>query len=141
MPEVFAYCSILTGLVLPVLAFLHIRAVEAQRGWPNTIGTILRSDVVYESEGYIPVVEYSYTVDGVAYRGDRVRTLLVQHSSRGPASAVARKFFAGATVVVYFDPTKPNSAVLEPGADKAVLLLACGVATILVVVGAAMLLA
>lgn len=127
--------------MLPVLAFLHVRAAEAQRGWPTTIGTILRSDVIYDSEGYSPVVEYSYTVNGVAYRGDRVRTLLVQHSSKGPASAVARKFFAGATVVVYFDPNKPNSAVLEPGADKAVFLLACGVATILVGGGAAILLA
>jgi Protein of unknown function (DUF3592) len=102
-------------MVLVVIAAAVI--VRARRqpagGWHRTQGTVLSSTVQMgaagPSPGEAPLVLYAYQVNGTVFRGHRVRT------KRGPcnASSVIARYPAGASVVVYYDPTDPANSALE----------------------------
>ena len=75
----------------------------------HTSGTVISSTVQVPAQ--VPLVIYSYSVGGTVFRGQRVRA--ADEPSDTAAATVAR-YPAGAPVVVYYDPTNPSDALLEP---------------------------
>ena len=106
-----------------ILSWTAVNFVYAflSRRWPQVVGTVVVSDLQRsrDSEGgysYRPEVSYRYSVDGqelVANRtcfGDRLEL-----SWSAPAVRAVRRYPAGASVAVHYDPDDPGDAVLEPG--------------------------
>lgn len=90
-----------------------------QPRWREVRGMIVKSEVEFDWEAYRPVVEYTYEVDGVAYRGDKlVFGPLVEFNWKGPAARVVDCYPVGSVVTVYVDLINPRRASLQPGADK-----------------------
>jgi hypothetical protein len=46
---------------------------RASEAWPHVMGKIASSDIITNEDGSRVVVEYDYAVEGVAYRGKRLR--------------------------------------------------------------------
>ena len=86
--------------------------------WREVSGVITKSEVEFRGEDYRPVVEYTYVVDGVTYKGDTVARGLITFNWRGPASRVVESFPVGATVPVYVDPKYPRQSALRAHVDK-----------------------
>ncbi len=128
---------IIFGIIAAVLVFLGISFTRAGiRGikeagestrWPSTPGAIVSAEVQeqrplqshsgYQKTDYLPVVKYSYTVSGTSHTGSH-RTFnddVVVYGSTDKAEAAIEKYPVGKTVQVYFNPTNPADAVLEPG--------------------------
>ncbi|MFZ9627815.1 MAG: DUF3592 domain-containing protein [Ilumatobacteraceae bacterium] len=85
-----------------------------QRTWrraprQHTSGTVISSTVQVPAQ--LPLVIYSYSVDGTVFRGQRVRAADEPCDS---ATATVARYPAGASVVVYYDPSNPSDALLEP---------------------------
>ena len=119
------------------------RKAQASLRWPATTGTVLKSDVQSDNTAsdtsiiYYPVVEYAYKVNGQSYQGSRIRFGPVTgRSAPGPSQETVAKYPAGAHVAVYFDPDRPDEAVLERAApgSNALLSAALLVVVILLVV-------
>jgi len=95
-------------------------SVEATKSihWPTTDGLVLSSTVnVTKSRGgfaYTPKVIYSYTVGIHSYTGDRIWTQEFADLSER-ARATSAKFPVGASVTIHYDPSAPESSLLEPG--------------------------
>ena len=106
------------------------------RVWREVTGTILKSEVRFDWEDYLPVVEYQYEVDGVSYRGNTIVIgPLIQFNWKGPATRVIERFPVGASVTVYVDPTNPRRAVLQPSVDRnlPLFLITFGIFALIVV--------
>jgi len=98
-----------------------LRAIASRR-WARAEGRILSSRVVGIEEGLsdvksaAPVVRYEYRAAGAWRRGDVVRW-----DGFGYRAAIdARlRYSTGQRVTVWYDPARPDRAVLEPGASPA----------------------
>jgi hypothetical protein len=96
---------------------------KASLDWPTAAGLVLSSQVEedYDSEDgytYYPQVAYQYTVDGQAYESERVFFGLGSAPEEDAYEIVAR-FPAGSAAAVYYNPDKPQQAVLVPGNEYA----------------------
>ena len=104
--------------LLVVSAWNAARAIKS-RAWPQCDGTIASSDVeTVRNEGLLhrASITYLYRIDDQGFVGTRACFCDWLWSSwRSSAAGLARRFPAGASVPVYYDPTDPNESVLEPG--------------------------
>jgi len=91
-------------------------------GWPHTMGTVLSATLQVSHQGTArheaPLVLYAYQVNGQVFQGDRVRAgddpgrARVAGAANGASTTIAR-YPAGASVIVYYDPTNPANSALE----------------------------
>jgi hypothetical protein len=88
-------------------------------GWAQTVGTVLSATVKIRRLGQIraeiPMVIYSYEVDGRPYQSYRVRA--GDDTGQIPvvtnASTTLDRYPVGSNVTVYYDPDDPANAALE----------------------------
>jgi Protein of unknown function (DUF3592) len=112
----------------------------ASRGWDSANGTIvvahLTTSLSGDKEVHEPTVSYTYDVRGRRYVGERVYYGQYAWSkSPFPAHEVLGDYQPDMAVTVYFDPLKPERAVLRPGVHgrllrwtwMALLLVAAGI--------------
>jgi hypothetical protein len=93
----------------------------------------VRSDA--ESTTFNPVVRYEYVVDHVRYLGDRVAfSQRIFVNSRENAEKVVQKYPLGAEVKVFYNPSNPAYAVLEPGMGHNAPVQA-GIGLLLIMIG------
>ena len=92
---------------------------RAAAAWAQTAGTVLSTTIrvrrVGQSRSEIPVVIYSYQVDGRPYQSHRVRAgdETGQIKVIGDVSSMLDRYPVGSNVTVYYDPDDPANAALE----------------------------
>jgi len=126
----FFFGGLMIGIPILLIWFFQRRQAQTNLRWPSVPGKIVDSKVtqVRDSDGDMSktaVVSYAYAVAGTPLLGSRVSI-----GNRNP-SAVVQKYPAGADVLVFYDPNKPGSAVLEPGGSGLTALLVAGLVVIL----------
>jgi hypothetical protein len=92
---------------------------EGVARWAQTVGTVLSATVKIRRLGQIraeiPMVIYSYEVDGRPYQSYRVRA--GDDTGQIPvvtnASTTLDRYPVGSNVTVYYDPDDPANAALE----------------------------
>ncbi len=133
---------------LAVIAFL-VKLGSNQRarkvaGWPTAKAMVTSTDIIEQPAAwsrYMPWITYSYEVSGKPYEGDRIRFGgRITFSSERKALAFLERFPVQKHATVYYDPRRPNVAILDPTpysvAFIAILLIAVIFAVIAVLVGA-----
>jgi hypothetical protein len=100
----------------------------ASRHWPTTRGRVTHSEVVSEiiedkddkgnvtsRERFRVALQFSYRVAGRDYHSTHWNWgWTAMHIVRAAAGAVAAQYPSGRAVTVYYDPTEPATAVLDP---------------------------
>jgi Protein of unknown function (DUF3592) len=125
----FVFVLPLFAIMIAVAAFVQyvqLRRVEnASASWPASPGRIMLASVVMEQRTddehrivrhYRPEVQFSYSVGGREFHGDRWKwgwTAL--YSDEASAKAAIAKYASGAVTAVFYNPEKPEEAILEPG--------------------------
>lgn len=102
-----------------------LRDALASRSWQSAQGKVTIVSVKMESlkyrrrqqAYYRPWVQSSYTVNGKDYVCDRFafNDHLISTDTKKKAEDLIKKYQAGQTVQVYYDPNDPQKSVLEPG--------------------------
>ena len=124
------------GIALLSVGILNIVKGSASNDWPPPRGEILTSEVQSRLEtsdsssgsgprrrrkttttrGYWAEMKYSYLVEGVSFEGSRVDYGMESRSSKQTrADEIVALYPVGEEVLVYYDPSAPSEAVLEPG--------------------------
>ncbi|MGQ8366918.1 DUF3592 domain-containing protein [Glaciecola sp. 1036] len=81
--------------------------------WPQTNGTILKSDARREENGvgrWKYCIDYCYDVSGSTYYGNRLS--LTDPDNEWDALSFEKEFPPGSSVKVYFDPASPLRSIL-----------------------------
>lgn len=109
--------------VMMLIAVVQWAKVAKARGWPVAAGTVLESGVseTTDSDGgaqYSAIIKYQYAVGGATYTND-----LLAFGSRNlkeggyraekKAHRTVAKYPVGSSVQIHYDPTRPESSVLE----------------------------
>ncbi len=141
-PLILVAALVIFGVVLGGLGLSKYRSGQASAEWPTVSGTISSGRVQsHRRDGrteYMPQVQYSYQVGNRTFTGTRITVSDVYQRNRGSAEDILRKFPAGATVTVYYDPDDPAMAVLEqgmPGNVKVLLGAGAGCLVLAVLIG------
>jgi hypothetical protein len=101
-------------LIGPGMVYYGLRQrarARASKAWPHVMGRVVHSEIHMDENGAGVNVEYGYTVEGVAYKGRRLRFIERDLDFAGAQEEHAR-YHPGAEVPVYFDPAKPSDAAL-----------------------------
>jgi hypothetical protein len=140
-----ALVTALIGLLLFLFGFWRYRKLRASRSWPSTIGTVTGTDVETQTDsgsggepastGYYPVVHYSYWVGQQSYTGHRIGLASRGHQNLRRAQQVLAAWPAGAQVQVYYNPQRPDEAVLQRKDSTGIVFMVLG--AVIVVLGMA----
>ena len=138
----------LIGLALGFWGFTANRRASALREaatrWREAPGKVVLSEVDQRGSSvsssryayFVPIVHYTYVVNGRERQGTRLRFGLPRSRSPSGARAMLAPYPVGAAVTVRYDPDDPDQAVLEPAKGSLNLLLAA-IAGALVFLGGA----
>jgi hypothetical protein len=120
-----------TAIVSVFDVFLISGAVRQARAesYPTVEGEITRSEITehYDSEDgttYGADLAFTYDVGGVAYTSEKYRYGEMSSSDRSIAAGIVSAHRVGARVTVYYNPRKPDDAILQPGIAGQDLFLA-----------------
>ena len=118
----FAVIFGLLGLILLVVSLSNIKADQRCKDWPGVQGKIASSRIekVYvrvrgrSSARYLPVIKYSYEVNGTAHQGARVGNGMNygSHLTKMGAQQWKKRYPAGKEIMVYYNPADPGEALL-----------------------------
>lgn len=105
---------ILGGLASAVWGWTVIQRARKTLHWPHTNGVIEIAKAASEKDDLLPHIEFSFNVDGEAYR-QTVKFPAGTMPSQELSNTYLEKFTIKRTVEVYYDPQDPQQATLEPG--------------------------
>lgn len=118
----------LIGPFLVVYGTVLGKKAEASLDWPHVMGKVTRALLERDSDGsdYSAVVEYDYSVNGVRYRGKRLR-FGGWYQKKALALAELDAYPQGSEVPVFYNPNKPSDAVLLREAQGTRLWILLGI--------------
>ncbi len=113
------------GLILLAVGAYQIYRGRQSTQWPTVTGVITVSelgkhvdrdtDTGSTSTTYSADISYDYVVDDVAYVNGSVYFGSMQSSDPSTARLVLNRYPVEKRVTVYYNPARPQQAVLEPG--------------------------
>ena len=109
--------------LIGVSLFAGAHIISAQ-GWPTVDGKIEEATLMITGSRPSTVAEqvsYSYWVNGRIYKNDRVYFGLTISNHKSPVH-----YQKGEHVYVYYDPTNPGNAVLQPNNTHSIMLGSIG---------------
>ncbi|MBD1911762.1 MULTISPECIES: DUF3592 domain-containing protein [unclassified Leptolyngbya] len=114
------------GLGLWIMAAYILRKSQQAQHWPETMGRVLSADVkeviIKRQKHYQTVVCYEYFVQGQPYQSQRLSFgNACRISDRPTAQQAIRPFRPTMPVKVYYNPRKPQEAVLKRESDRTLL--------------------
>jgi hypothetical protein len=136
-PQQLLWARIATGILALLIVNQGVGLQRLRRkaangaNWPSTKGEIIGSDVKPYSvdretgdDRSSVSIRYSYVVNGKTHKGERIgwgnRTVMLTPA----AQSLSARYPVGASVPVFYDPGKPDSALLEPrGQSKSTAMM------------------
>ncbi len=126
-----AVIFLFAGLWLVGSALRDFLMERASKHWPAIQGEIVSAAIregISTKQGrteryYLPKIEYAYAVNGKRYTANRIDFggEGAALPSREEADVVTHKYPVGARVQVYYNPSHPATAVMEPAQVRNVL--------------------
>jgi hypothetical protein len=121
---VFGACLIVFGATYVVSTIVTKRSFQGTANWPKAAGEVVRA-FVYRHERrtpketsitYTPVVEYTYTVEGLPYtsqKRDFAPYYCESFAEEKKAAEIVAELPAGTSVTVRYNPDVPAQAALK----------------------------
>ncbi len=123
------WCGI-TGVFVGIMGVTAYRVVDAKMRFLPAEGTVTASRIVTSrgSKGgtnYKPEVKYRYAVGGREYQSDRYEFMPMSSSSgRTSSQAVVAAHAPGTKITAYYDPVRPESAVISRDVPDMLIFMA-----------------
>lgn len=120
------------GLFLIIHAQHSKRKALKSQSWPVAKGIITQTDIRAQEHDetirYVPIVRYTYEVEGMVYEGKRITFGSdVEFGSRQKAADYLAEYPVDTEVNVYYNPEKPSEAVLKQVAQKTIVGMVIGI--------------
>jgi hypothetical protein len=134
------------GGVMAFVGFDQYRDGKETESWTATDGRVLSATIDEKTRTerrngrtrtettYTPVIRYEYTVEGFRYEGDDIRAD-DRSGNFSWANDLVDRYPVEAETTVYYDPDKPEDAVLIRGAESTQVYLFGGIGGLFGVIG------
>ena len=126
--SLFMRTFILIGIGVSIFGGILLWKALSSQAWPSVKGRIISASLEKEKiRGRVisrERIQYVYHVKGKRFVGERVALGLRLLTLRPPARQVIKKYPMGALVTVYYNPSRPEESVLEPGVKPYIKLIA-----------------
>ncbi len=121
------YCALLGAILIALMGIFTLISAgrlvwisARSNSWTKTYGRILTSEILTEPSGkmsvrYCPEVTYSFEVNGISYRGNRIAYKEFREQRMDVAQAILSVYPSDKKVAVYYHPNNPERCILEPG--------------------------
>lgn len=87
--------------------------------WPTVTGTVVKSEVVETQNRnvhvFMPVIEYSYSIDDTQYSGNRISDWETTSKNRKDIEKILAPYAKDNEVNIYYSPSNPRNSLLSPG--------------------------
>jgi len=129
----FSLIFILVGVGLSWWGWTILQNARSSASWPSVQGQITDALLDYSTDAdggdsYSPQVTYTYAVNGRSYESQTIKFGENSYGSKRQAQAILDRYPNGQRIAVFYDPTQPDRAVLEPGVSGgSYIVLAIGV--------------
>ncbi len=134
------------GVVALILFGRNVMLGRRSQNWPTAPGTVEYTGMeTYQSTDedgststtYDATIQYSYTVGGQAYQGNRRTFTNVRTGSRRRVEQILARYPQGSAVSVYYDPANPQESVLETGVNTFayVVMVIAGILVLVAIAG------
>ena len=119
------------SVIGPGMIFVGLRQwsqARASQSWLQVTGKVTNAALKKDGEGMVVevAVEYDYSVNGVSYRGKRLR-FGGWYRKLALIQAELKQYSPGSEVAVFFNPNKPSDAVLVRSAEGSLLWILLGI--------------
>jgi len=120
-------CFLAVGVGILSSGISNFMMANKAKSWPTTEGRIKSIKCAYyyvmsESSTYLTHVNYSYTVAGQIYEGDRIAFGYRGSWWHGPNQKIADRLSSATTILVRYDPDRPSMAVLSSGLNASTVM-------------------
>lgn len=144
---IFYLMLLLVGLYFLVPSLLDMKEWRDSQDWPSTVGEVVdvKIEIITTSDGadrYAPNITYQYFVNDQMYTKRRVRVSdNSSYADEASARREADRYVADPQLIVYYDPERPERAVLDrqpPDKTKMIfggVLTGVGVILMLILIG------
>lgn len=128
---IMTICRVVLSAIGPGMIFVGLRLrskARASQSWLQVMGRVAKAALMKDGDGMAveAAVEYDYSVNGVSYRGKRLR--FGGWYRRLPfIQADLERYRPGFEVAVFYDPNKPSDAVLLREAKGTLLWILVGI--------------
>jgi len=114
-----SFLAALCGAALLVL--MVVMTVQGLRslGFKSVQGTVVSTKLQRVGHGYQPIIEYSYSVQGVNYRNNLFSYANNHGYTEERALAILDAYRAGTPCTVFYDPSNPQTSALSVAMDAA----------------------
>lgn len=131
-------CAIVTGAALVCWQTIVFHQQKASFQWPTVSGTIVQSERIYvpsdHNSHYRVEITYNYKVKGTSYVSHRISLFSRDLSSYDDISeSFVANHRPGTSVEIYYEPSRPENAVLIPGPDETFSEFELGVGLIAII--------
>ncbi len=101
---------------------------RASQSWPQVMGKVANAALMKDGDGMAveAAVEYAYSVNGISYKGKRLR-FGGWYRRRALIQADLERYQPGFEVAVFYNPDKPSDAVLVREAKGTLLWILVGI--------------
>ena len=131
VPSLFSLAFVAIGGAIINYAVRTAAKARQSESWPSVEGEIAHSAVLYQTDAratdyrsaYKADISYRYKVNGRSYSSSNISHLDFSTSSTGRAQSIVQQYPDKSTVQVYYNPSNPSEAVLEPGSAGGINLL------------------
>lgn len=136
------YIDLFAGIGLLIYSAVTLRDAFAAQDWPTVTGTVTASNITEstDDEGdttYAAKIRYAYTVGQQEYSATRVSMGDISTSDYDYIEAIYQRYPHGKVITVYYDPDRPDRALLEPGFSPG-MWLPIGIGALFTLSGAGM---
>jgi hypothetical protein len=121
-PSLFSLVFVMIGGAILYYAIRMAAKARESASWPSVEGEIAHSAVLYQPDTtsttgntatYKADIAYRYKVNGANYSSSKI-SLLDLASTPGRAQSIVQRYPDQSTVQVYYNPSNPSEAALEP---------------------------
>jgi hypothetical protein len=122
---------VIAGIALIGFSLYQRNRLRASENWVPSTATIAKAELLTsnttDSVEYRISVVYEYAANGITYSGQRIGFGPRSYLRKKRAQAELERYPVSGTVVAYFNPEKPEEAVLVREAPSNVLYLVMGI--------------
>jgi Protein of unknown function (DUF3592) len=114
------FLPLIAGLYLTWTGTSGVISASMAKSWPTVQGMLRTKEIWmrYSPRGgtsYVPLMTYSYEVNGNTYTGEKISTYNLDSNSREDAQDVIDSYSADFPLTVHYSPSNPANAVLQIG--------------------------